>query len=170
MQRPAKPSTPVRSRPPPPVFQKSAVCAFFTCAPVKLGALCPSGEIGRHSGLKIRRLPERGRTGSIPVSGTIPPYHVVPFSIKNPHGIRLCGFFVVSFHIGKYHYIPSDRWYVYWYFWNSGTPYTNTGANMALTDTFVRQVKHSGSTAGDKHADGQGLYLLVTGSGKYWRM
>jgi hypothetical protein len=30
----------------------------------------PSGEIGRHSGLKIRRLPERGRTGSIPVSGT----------------------------------------------------------------------------------------------------
>ncbi len=32
--------------------------------------LCPSGEIGRHSGLKIRRLPERGRTGSIPVSGT----------------------------------------------------------------------------------------------------
>jgi integrase len=41
---------------------------------------------------------------------------------------------------------------------------------MALTDTFVRQVKHSGSTAGDKHVDGQGLYLLVTGSGKYWRM
>ena len=31
---------------------------------------CLSGEIGRHSGLKIRRLPERGRTGSIPVSGT----------------------------------------------------------------------------------------------------
>ena len=31
----------------------------------------PSGEIGRHSGLKIRRLPARGRTGSIPVSGTI---------------------------------------------------------------------------------------------------
>jgi hypothetical protein len=33
-------------------------------------SLRPSGEIGRHSGLKIRRLPERGRTGSIPVSGT----------------------------------------------------------------------------------------------------
>lgn len=31
---------------------------------------CPSGEIGRHSGLKIRRFPEKGRTGSIPVSGT----------------------------------------------------------------------------------------------------
>ncbi len=30
----------------------------------------PGGEIGRHSGLKIRRLPERGRTGSIPVPGT----------------------------------------------------------------------------------------------------
>lgn len=36
---------------------------------------------------------------------------------------------------------------------------------MALTDTFVRQTKASG-----KHADGQGLYLLVTASGKYWRM
>ena len=30
----------------------------------------PGGEIGRHSGLKIRRFPERGRTGSIPVPGT----------------------------------------------------------------------------------------------------
>lgn len=36
-------------------------------------SLGPSGEIGRHSGLKIRRLPERGRTGSIPVSGTKSP-------------------------------------------------------------------------------------------------
>jgi hypothetical protein len=31
---------------------------------------CPSGEIGRHSGLKIRRLPEKGRAGSSPASGT----------------------------------------------------------------------------------------------------
>jgi hypothetical protein len=30
----------------------------------------PSGEIGRHSGLKIRRFVNSGRTGSIPVSGT----------------------------------------------------------------------------------------------------
>jgi hypothetical protein len=30
----------------------------------------PSGEIGRHSGLKIRRYPERGRAGSSPASGT----------------------------------------------------------------------------------------------------
>jgi hypothetical protein len=29
-----------------------------------------SGEIGRHSGLKIRRFVNSGRTGSIPVSGT----------------------------------------------------------------------------------------------------
>ena len=36
---------------------------------------------------------------------------------------------------------------------------------MALTDTFVRQTKASG-----KHADGQGLYVLVSASGKYWRM
>lgn len=41
---------------------------------------------------------------------------------------------------------------------------------MALTDTFIRQVKHSGAPVGEKHADGQGLYLLVKASGKYWRM
>lgn len=41
---------------------------------------------------------------------------------------------------------------------------------MALTDTFIRQVKHSGASAGDKYADGQGLYLLVKAAGKYWRM
>ena len=41
---------------------------------------------------------------------------------------------------------------------------------MALTDTFVRQVKHSGKASGDKHADGGGMYLLVKGSGRYWRM
>jgi hypothetical protein len=32
--------------------------------------MCPSGEIGRHIGLKIRRFVNNGRTGSIPVSGT----------------------------------------------------------------------------------------------------
>ncbi len=41
---------------------------------------------------------------------------------------------------------------------------------MALTDTFVRQVKHTGKPAGDKHADGGGMYLLVKAGGKYWRM
>ncbi len=41
---------------------------------------------------------------------------------------------------------------------------------MALTDTFVKQLKHSGSVAGDKHADGGGMYLHVKTSGKYWRM
>lgn len=41
---------------------------------------------------------------------------------------------------------------------------------MALTDTFIRQVKHSGAAAGDKHTDGQGMYLLVKAAGKYWRM
>jgi integrase len=41
---------------------------------------------------------------------------------------------------------------------------------MALTDTFARQVKHTGKAAGDKHTDGQGLYLLVKASGKYWRL
>lgn len=41
---------------------------------------------------------------------------------------------------------------------------------MPLTDTFVRQVKPSGKAAGDSHADGGGMYLLVKPSGKYWRM
>ena len=41
---------------------------------------------------------------------------------------------------------------------------------MALTDTFVKQVKHSGVSAGDKHADGGGMYLLVKAGNKYWRM
>ena len=41
---------------------------------------------------------------------------------------------------------------------------------MALTDTFVRNTKHSGRPAGDKHADGGGMYLLVNAGGKYWRM
>jgi len=41
---------------------------------------------------------------------------------------------------------------------------------MALSDTFVRQVKASGKPAGDKHADGHGLYLLVKPGGRYWRM
>lgn len=40
---------------------------------------------------------------------------------------------------------------------------------MALTDTFVRQVKAT-SEAGNKHADGGGMYLFVKGAGKYWRM
>jgi len=41
---------------------------------------------------------------------------------------------------------------------------------MALTDTKVKQVKHSGKPAGDKYSDGCGMYLFVTGAGKYWRM
>lgn len=41
---------------------------------------------------------------------------------------------------------------------------------MALTDTFVKQVKHSGAPAGDKYSDGGGMYLHVTATGKYWRM
>jgi integrase len=41
---------------------------------------------------------------------------------------------------------------------------------MALTDTFARQVKHTGKAVGDKHSDGGGMYLLVKASGRYWRM
>ena len=41
---------------------------------------------------------------------------------------------------------------------------------MALTDTFIRQVKHNGAPTGEKYTDGQGLFLLVKGSGKYWRL
>jgi len=41
---------------------------------------------------------------------------------------------------------------------------------MPLSDTFVRQVKHSGAKAGDKHTDGDGMYLHVSATGKYWRL
>lgn len=41
---------------------------------------------------------------------------------------------------------------------------------MALTDTFVRQIKHSGKPTGDKYTDGGAMYLLVKAGGKYWRM
>lgn len=41
---------------------------------------------------------------------------------------------------------------------------------MALTDTFVKNAKHTGSPAGDKHADGGNMYLLVNAGGKYWRL
>lgn len=41
---------------------------------------------------------------------------------------------------------------------------------MALTDTFVRQVKATEKAIGDKYADGAGMYLLVKAAGKYWRM
>ena len=41
---------------------------------------------------------------------------------------------------------------------------------MPLSDTFVKQAKHSGKAAGDKHSDGGGLYLHIMAAGKYWRM
>lgn len=42
---------------------------------------------------------------------------------------------------------------------------------MALNDTYIKNsTMHSGSAAGDKHADGGGMYLLVKAAGKYWRM
>jgi integrase len=47
---------------------------------------------------------------------------------------------------------------------------TNKRGDMALTDTFVKNIKHTGSSTGDKHTDGQGLYLHVKEPGKYWRM
>ena len=41
---------------------------------------------------------------------------------------------------------------------------------MALTDTFIKNLKWAGAPAGEKHTDGQGLYLLIKATGKYWRM
>ena len=41
---------------------------------------------------------------------------------------------------------------------------------MALTDTFIRQVKAKGKTTGEKYTDGDGMYILVKPAGKYWRM
>ena len=41
---------------------------------------------------------------------------------------------------------------------------------MPLTDTFVKNTKHTSAPAGDKHTDGGGVSLLVKAAGKYWRM
>jgi len=41
---------------------------------------------------------------------------------------------------------------------------------VALTDTFVKNIKPTGAPTGDKHTDGQGLYLHIKDAGKYWRM
>ena len=41
---------------------------------------------------------------------------------------------------------------------------------MALTDTFVKNIKSDTAAAGKKYTDGQGLYLHVKEAGKYWRM
>jgi integrase len=40
---------------------------------------------------------------------------------------------------------------------------------MALTDTFVKKVRPVKAT-GEKYSDGEGMYLLVTPAGKYWRL
>lgn len=40
-----------------------------------------------------------------------------------------------------------------------------------LTDTFVRQAKHSGKRGDDKHSDGGGMFLLIKPTGaKHWHM
>jgi hypothetical protein len=40
---------------------------------------------------------------------------------------------------------------------------------MALSDTFIRQIKPT-KPSGDKYYDGGGLYLFVKGGGRYWRL
>ena len=44
------------------------------------------------------------------------------------------------------------------------------GVDMALTDTSIKNIKHSGTSTADKYRDGGGMYLLVNAGGKYWRM
>ena len=87
MYRIANPTSPVRLRVAPPVLSpaNSVVGAVL----FHNRSLCPDGEIGRHIGLKIRRLPEMERTGSTPVPGTngelnMPRYNA-PFEI-HVHG------------------------------------------------------------------------------------
>jgi integrase len=41
---------------------------------------------------------------------------------------------------------------------------------MGLTNTFVKNIKHSIGSPVGKYRDGGGMYLLVNASGKYWRM
>ena len=55
---------------------------------------------------------------------------------------------------------------------NTAKPHTaKPGRFMPLSDKFLKNsTKHSGAPAGDKHTDGGGMYLLVSKTGKYWRM
>lgn len=53
---------------------------------------------------------------------------------------------------------------------NAACRHTAKGEYMPLTDTFAKNIKHTGATGGDKHTDGGGMYLLVNAGGKYWRM
>ena len=43
-------------------------------------------------------------------------------------------------------------------------------SNAALTDTYVKNAKHTGKPAGNKHSDGGGLHLHITASGKCCRL
>lgn len=52
------------------------------------------------------------------------------------------------------------------------TPTTRIRAKAPkpLNNTFIKNAKFSGMTKGDKYADGAGLYLFVTATGKHWRL
>ena len=76
MYRIANPASPVRLRAAPPSSQsvqlpcRGLFCLTIIASVSTLAKTGLSGGIGRHSGLKIRRFVNSGRTGSIPVSGT----------------------------------------------------------------------------------------------------
>jgi hypothetical protein len=53
---------------------------------------CPGGETGRHIGLKIRRLPEKGRAGSIPAPGTNTLFYIVSNPLKTRMPYSRAGF------------------------------------------------------------------------------
>ena len=64
----------VKVRPAYQVLKTSAKSNFLKVSCTKIIA-GPGGETGRHIGLKIRRLPEKGRAGSIPAPGTKIHFH-----------------------------------------------------------------------------------------------
>lgn len=55
-------------------------------------------HMATYQGLKIRRLPERGRTGSIPVSGTRLPFHRVSSHLITPFSLGEAAFFLSYVH------------------------------------------------------------------------
>ncbi len=76
------------------------ICIFLLASCFNI-ALSPSGEIGRHSGLKIRRLPEKGRTGSIPVSGTKILLHPILYHLKTRIFTGIAGFLLSHLIFGE---------------------------------------------------------------------
>jgi hypothetical protein len=103
--------------------------------------------------------------GSIPVEGAICCFQIVSEPLKTRMFISIAGFLLPqAISRANMTYQQNDGICV-------GTlKYQQRGCTPALKDTLVKNIKATGTPAGEKHSDRQGLYLHVKEAGKYWRM